>query len=203
MAVTTTTGIAKCMVAIGCEEDLKLSPKFLHINPPPPDGRCDCCGKDLNELKPYSLVGHPCGVDIEEALLVKTFRPSAPPEERVDRVIKEFFGSHLSDEEEKRAEERLIEVYGHELAGYLLLYAGAASQVNASWECSECIALDTEAYFEVHAAWRAQNSHGCCQDSDDCAPINHEEMMQRLSASPGIQKHSDSLAGDSSTTQPQ
>jgi hypothetical protein len=184
MAVTITNGIAKCMVAISSEEDLKLSPHSLQINPPPTDGRCDCCGKHLDELKPFSLVGHPEGVDIEEALLVKNFRPSAPPDERVDRIMYEFFGDCLSDEEEEKAEERLNEVYGHELAEYLLLYASAAGQVNSSWECRECIALDTEAYFEVHSAWCSQKYGDYIQDSGDCIPINHEEMMQRIAPLP-------------------
>jgi hypothetical protein len=171
MAVTITEGITKRMVGISCEEDLKLSPGFLHINPPPADGKCDCCGKHLNELKPFSVVGHASGVDIEEALLVKKFRRMAPPDEEVDKIIEEFFGGCLNDEDEKNAEERLIEVYGKENAENLLLYVSASSCVTANWECRECMALDTESYFEMQAS-RYSQDHG------DLIPLNRDGMLQ-------------------------
>jgi hypothetical protein len=161
MAVTITEGIAKRMVAISCEEDLKLSPKFMYINPPPDDGRCDCCEKHLNELKPFSVTGHAWGMDIEDALLVKRGRPMGPPDEEVDRIMKEFFGSCLSDEDEKKAEERLIEVYGEEKAGKLMGSFEESHMVTTSWECRECMALDTEAYFEVKVARQSQDPCDC------------------------------------------
>ena len=151
MAVTIPNGITSRLEAINCEEDLKLSPGYLHINPPPVDGRCDCCGKHISELKPFSVFGHTSGIDIEEALLVKTWRPMAPPDEETDRIMEEFFGGRLSDEDHKKAEQRLIEVYGKQSAEDLLLYASASSLVTASWECRECIASDTETYFKMRA----------------------------------------------------
>jgi hypothetical protein len=182
MALTITEGITKRMVAISCEEDLNLSPGFVHINAPPESGRCDCCGRHLSELKPFSLLGHPSGMYIEGALLVKNYRPSAPYDERVVRILKEFFGGRLSDEEEEKAWERLVEVYGHELAEYLLSYDCEASQVGSSWECRECVELDTEAYLKVRCDRLSQESGGHIQNPVDCNPMSHEEMMQRIAA---------------------
>jgi hypothetical protein len=179
MAVTITTRDGICMVAIHCEEDLKLAPKFKQINPPPADGRCECCGKHLNELKPFSVVGHPWEVDVEDVLLVKCSRPSAPPDERVDRIMKEFFGGCLSDEDEEKAEERLNEVYGHEMAEYLLRYSAAAGQISASWECYDCMGLDTEAYSEI-------SPYRFSQYSGDYN-LNHEEVTQMLATCPYCQ----------------
>jgi hypothetical protein len=176
MAVTFTTRGGLCMVAIHCEEDLRLSPKFEQINPPPADGRCECCGKHLNELKPFYLVGHPWDAVVEDILLVINYRPTAPHDERVDRIMEEFFGGCLNDEDGKSGEERLIEVYGQELAEYLLRYSAAAGQIVASWECYDCMGLDTEAYSEMPP-------YRFSQYSGDCN-LNHEEVTQMLSALP-------------------
>ena len=151
MAVTITQGITSRLEAINCKEDLKLSPGYLHINPPPLDGRCDCCGKHNSELKPFSVFGRTSGIDIEGALLVKTWRPMATPDEEVDSIMEEFFGGRPSDEDHKKAEQRLIEVYGKQNAEDLLLHASASSLLTASWECRECIALNTETYFKKRA----------------------------------------------------
>lgn len=42
--------------------------KEISINPPPRDGNCECCGKNVKDLKPFGKGG------FEGALLVKTFR---------------------------------------------------------------------------------------------------------------------------------
>jgi hypothetical protein len=109
-----------CLVAISSEEDLQC--QKMSINPPPADGKCDCCDKHINDLEPFSISNYSDVGDIDGALLVKRFRTMAPPNEEVDRIMKEFFGSCLSDEDEKKAEERLIEVYGKEKAKDLLYH---------------------------------------------------------------------------------
>jgi len=51
-------------------------PKIL-INPPPGNGRCECCGKHVTELKPFGKAGDPLLGDFNGALLVKTFRENS------------------------------------------------------------------------------------------------------------------------------
>jgi hypothetical protein len=41
------------------EEDLKTIPGVSNINPPPQDGRCDCCGRHISELRPFGDSGEP------------------------------------------------------------------------------------------------------------------------------------------------
>jgi len=44
----------------------------ISINPPPPDGCCEHCGKSVKELKPFGKAGDPLVGDFDGALLVKT-----------------------------------------------------------------------------------------------------------------------------------
>jgi hypothetical protein len=177
LAVTITTGNATCMLAIHSEEDIKLSPPSWLINPYPGDGRCQCCGKHLNELEPFTLIGHPSGLDFEGVRLVKNLRPMAPRDLRVDRTMKEFFGGALDLEGIEKAWERLKEVYGQERAEFLCAYSDHAITARSSWECWECNDLEDEAYFEVKDA---RHSH----DPDYLIPVNLDEMVQPLAVLP-------------------
>jgi hypothetical protein len=59
------------------EEDLK--PKGgININPSPSDGRCDCCGRHLSELRPFGKAGDPLVGDFDGFLLLKTHRSNWP-----------------------------------------------------------------------------------------------------------------------------
>jgi hypothetical protein len=135
------TPIMISLEAISSIEDLNPQPK-ISINGPPRDGRCVCCGKHINDLKPFPGPGY-----YEGALLAKRFRPMAPPDEEVDRVWEEFFGGCLSEEGETKAEERLIKAFGKEKAEEIMLHASASSGFEASWECQQCIGLSTDEYF--------------------------------------------------------
>ena len=48
--------------------------KKISINPPPQDGNCEVCGKNVKDLKPFGKEGDPLVGDFNGALLVKTFR---------------------------------------------------------------------------------------------------------------------------------
>lgn len=52
-------GVTSLSVVEG-EEDLQLRPG-MNINAPPSDGRCDCCGRHLSELKPFGKAVEPSG----------------------------------------------------------------------------------------------------------------------------------------------
>jgi len=55
------------------EKDLKLTPG-LNLNPPPSDGRCQCCGRHISELKPFGDIELSRSYSTKDALLVKNFR---------------------------------------------------------------------------------------------------------------------------------
>ena len=59
--------------SIDGKEDLEPRPG-ININPPPHDGRCQCCGRSLDELKPFGKAGDPLVGDFDGALLVQKFR---------------------------------------------------------------------------------------------------------------------------------
>ena len=44
--------------SISSEEDLNPSARIV-INAPPGNGRCDCCGRHISELKPFGKVVTP------------------------------------------------------------------------------------------------------------------------------------------------
>ena len=50
----------------------------MWVNPPPADGRCECCGTHMSELKPFGGSGDPLVGDFTGALLVKKFRELIP-----------------------------------------------------------------------------------------------------------------------------
>lgn len=66
--------------SIDSEEDLKKRPG-ININPPPADGRCECCGKHISELKPYGKAGDPLVGDFNGQFLIKTYRVHWAPTE--------------------------------------------------------------------------------------------------------------------------
>ena len=36
---------------------MKKQKPIIHINPPPPDRRCECCRRHISELKPFGGAG--------------------------------------------------------------------------------------------------------------------------------------------------
>jgi hypothetical protein len=127
------------------EEDLKLR-SGININPPPEDGRCRCCGRHISELKPFGEAGDPLVGDFDGALLVKKYRFDAPPNEEVDEIMKEFFGTGCSSEDYAKARDKLIEKYGQEEAEEMMYYHANSGYVSKSWECRNCACLSTKRF---------------------------------------------------------
>lgn len=71
--------------AISREEDLN-PPARLIINAPPRDGRCQVCGRHMNELTPFGGPGDPLVGDFTGELLVKTFRWDFPPDVEAEKA---------------------------------------------------------------------------------------------------------------------
>ena len=52
----------------------KQKKPIIHINPPPRSGRCQCCGKHIDELKPFGGKGDPLVGDFTGAKIIKNYR---------------------------------------------------------------------------------------------------------------------------------
>ena len=118
------------------------------FNPPPADEKCEVCGKTLDELKPFGKAGDPLVGDLDGALLVKTFRRMAPLDKEVDQIIEEFCGGCKTQKDYDKAQEMMVKRYGEEKTDDIVGYAQLMSTVSASWECRDCICLDSDEYFE-------------------------------------------------------
>ena len=134
--------------SISSEEDLYLKPR-ININPPPADGRCNCCGRHVSELEPFGKAGDPFVGDFEGALLIKKFRRLGPYNEEAEKALFEA-DKFLSDAGRKGEDPKhwMLKVYGKE-KGEKLYWSGIAScQTGSSWECRDCAVLDEDEYFE-------------------------------------------------------
>jgi len=133
--------------AISKEEDLRQPCRFF-INPPPEDGRCDVCGRQMSELTPFGGPGDPLPGDFTGEKLVKTFRLDCPYPDEIEEAMRkakkegwefnslESLLAHFSEEESKKLEE----IYDK--------WADRYEQFSKSWECRDCIVLGDLEYFE-------------------------------------------------------
>ena len=96
--------------------------------------------------------------DFDGALLVKTGRPTGPPDEEAENIIEEYFGNFETNDELEEARKMLIQKYGEEKALDLELRASAAGLFGKSWECRDCIVLDVHEYFEKLVAQYSQET---------------------------------------------
>jgi len=110
----------------------------ISINPPPTDKCCECCGKNIKELKPFGKEGDPLVGNFEGALLLKTFRTMALETKEVNDFDKTY-----------TTEPEMIKKYGIEKYNELLFRSQLEGTVEASWECRNCIILSEEDYFKI------------------------------------------------------
>jgi hypothetical protein len=134
------------MGSIDNEEDLKIKPGF-NINPPPQDGKCECCGRHISVLKPYGGPGDPLVGDFSGAYLVKKFRPDAPYNEEAEAACKMAEECYESDGFDGPLD-WMIEKHGEEKGENLYYWSMAYHSAGKSWECRDCAVLDTNEYFE-------------------------------------------------------
>lgn len=131
--------------AVSKEEDLSRPCRFF-INAPPGDGRCEVCGRHMSELTPFGGPGDPLVGDFTGEKLVKTFRIDFPYPDEIQEVMRRTkqedidydscLLAYYSEDERKK----LQEIYDTWMEEYY--------QVSKSWECRDCIVLDTLEYFE-------------------------------------------------------
>ena len=110
------------------KQNLKIS-----INPPPQDSCCECCGRNVKDLKPFGKAGDPLVGDFDGALLVKTFRSMAL------KLSNKELNKKFKDVQEK---------------GF---YIQLMDTISASWECRECIVLNEIDYFKTIEEKRREN----------------------------------------------
>jgi hypothetical protein len=132
--------------AIECEEDLELLPG-ININPPPKDGRCDCCGRHISELTPFGEDPDDFLFDFSGAFLVKGWRRMFPFNEEADRAFQEAENLYRK-EGFKNVDDYLIHKHGPEKAKEISFNVEGYAQTRSSWECSECFVLNEDEYFE-------------------------------------------------------
>lgn len=140
-----------------CLDDYAFQERRLDSLDPPE--RCDCCGRLLGELKPCTE-GDPVASHFEGKLLARRMRPEATPIEGVNKMMDEFFGNCITYDDYEEAGEKLIQKYGkektHELCTFAFLLGGT---FKSSWECKDCIVLDTHQYLEKKMAQESDGGH--------------------------------------------
>lgn len=107
------------------------------INPPPRDGRCECCGRHASELKPFGKAGDPLVGDFDGVILLKTFREIgriSKENEAMIKMVVDWDGLFKTNPK---------------LADELSFYDQVISTVGASWECRDCIVLDGDNYWDI------------------------------------------------------
>jgi hypothetical protein len=132
--------------SIDGEEDLKLKPG-MNINPPPEDGRCNCCGRHISELKPFGGPGDPLVGDFTGAYLVKKWRPSGPYDKKAEVAAKEAYECYSKDGFEDPLD-WMVKKYGKNKGEWLYYTDMMYNQIGSSWECRDCCALNTNEYYE-------------------------------------------------------
>ena len=128
------------------EDDLKPKPG-ININPPSEDGRCDCCGTHIGELKPFGGPGDPVNGDFTGAYLVKGYRSLGSYDEEAEKTQEEAMRRYEADGFDD-PQDWMVDKYGKE-KGIEMYYANEACySVGSSWECRDCIVLDMDEYGE-------------------------------------------------------
>lgn len=113
----------------------------LSINPLPKDGKCNCCGKHINNLRAFDKSDE----FVNGAKLVKNFRTMAMPviDERYIKIEKEY-----AEKDYEGFEEALFEIFAGSTET-MLLRAHLSDTIEASWECRDCFILDDKDYFKT------------------------------------------------------
>jgi hypothetical protein len=153
--VTLTFKLKWCLECRDCVslDDYESDERF-HDGWNPPE-RCYCCGRHLGELKPFIEGDRVVSFFIGKPL-ARRYRPDALPTEGVTKVMDEFFGKCITYEDQQKAKVKLIQKYGEEEAENLwtnaFFLADWDDLLKSSWECKDCIGLDTHQYLEKKMA---------------------------------------------------
>jgi hypothetical protein len=155
--------------SIESEADLNLRPG-VNINPPPRDGKCQCCGRHISELKPYGKAGDPLLGDFGGGLLVKRWRHEGPFDEAAESAMEEALRCY-KDEGFEYASDWLMSKYGRERGDELAFRAQLHGSIRSSWECRECIVLDEDENFAK------MRERGVTTDPEDFIAIPEDKLQ--------------------------
>ena len=128
------------------EDDLQPKPG-ININPPPSDGRCDCCGRHISELKPFGGPGDPLVGNFTGSFLVKGYRNLGSYDADAEKAYEEAKNRYEADGFDDPLD-WMIDKYGKEKAEDLYYANEGYYQVGSSWECRDCMVLDMDDYFK-------------------------------------------------------
>jgi hypothetical protein len=140
------------LASVKSEEDLKPRPG-INLNPPPVDGRCECCGRHISELKPFGKSGDPLVGDFDGDYLVRRWRPDGPYDEESEFAWEEAERCY-KQEGFKHPWEWVERKYGKKRGQEMCFNVQLHGSIRKSWECRECAVLNEEEYFEK--LWRAR-----------------------------------------------
>jgi hypothetical protein len=137
------------LASVDCAFDLARRVGVCNLNPPPMDGRCECCGRHISELRPFGKVRHPIFGEVKGALLIKRWRKLQPHDARPKIVHGEMFVKWPAGTILENGMKYLIEQSGDGQAKEIRLYHFSGEhKVGSSWECRDCIDLDEDDYLE-------------------------------------------------------
>jgi hypothetical protein len=132
------------------EKDLGGLPGKVNLNPPPEDGRCQCCGRHISELEPFGSQRDPVLGSCGNARLIKRFRYIWPPDKEartvVERILREIPDLEVDGD---KVREVLILEFGKEKGEDLYdRYRQRDCCIAKSWECKDCSCLDDLKYWD-------------------------------------------------------
>jgi hypothetical protein len=132
---------------VDCEKDLRPQPGININSPPPWEEICDCCLRNISELKPFGGPGDPLAGDFTGRYFVKKYRPAGPYDEKYERLFKEA-ESRCEEEGFTDVFKYLKNKYGEEEGENIFIWAEFFYSVGSSWECRDCFVLDDDEYFK-------------------------------------------------------
>jgi hypothetical protein len=127
------------------EEDLAHRPG-MRDNPPPEDVVCDCCLRPITQLKPFKVSDPEFG-DIDDALLVRTWREDSPFDEESLKAVQEACECYENDGYENILD-WLVDKYGKEKGEDFYAAEKIGIDVFDTWECLDCVRLNDDEYFD-------------------------------------------------------
>ena len=113
---------------------------------------CWCCHKHFSELKPFGGPGDPYIGDFSGRYVIRTYRFHA----FFDKETEMAFSEAEKNFEQHGFQDKfdyMIAKYGNEKAERYFGIAEESSMTRKSYECRDCICMDTEEYFKKKKQW--------------------------------------------------
>ena len=109
----------------------------------PADRRCDCCGRDRTQLKPFGKAGDPIKKDFSGKYFVKTLRLEGTFNKEALKAMIEF-----KEQDSRDLYAWLLTKYSKKKSYKLYHDIMAYAWCNNNWQCRDCVVLSNDEYFE-------------------------------------------------------